>query len=95
MKWYKVMIKSFCKKKVLHRGQVFKSVANFSTGILPTKRQVIEWLLHEDNFLLSAARIFANELEKRWLWCNIYCHHPLTITKQLQNLIKKFSMLDR
>ena len=46
------MTKSFCKKtKVLHNGQVFKSVADFPMGILPTKRQVIEWLLHEHNFL--------------------------------------------
>ena len=55
----------------------------------------MERLLHEDDFLqLSAAKIVANESEKRWLWCNIYCLHPLTITKQLQDLIKKFSMLD-
>ena len=54
--------------KVLHRGQVFKNVTDFPLGILPTKRQAIERLLHEDNFLqLSAARIIANELEKRCL----------------------------
>ena len=27
-------------------------------------------------------------------WCNIYCCHSITIAKQLQDLIKKFSMLD-
>ena len=63
--------------KVLHSGRVFKSVADFPVGILPTKRQVIEWLLYEDNFLqLSAARIVANKLDKTWLWCNIHCLHP-------------------
>ena len=62
---------------------------------MPTKKQVIEHLLHENNFLqLSAVRIVANELKKRWLWYNIYCFHPLTIAKQLQDVIKKFTMLD-
>ena len=43
----------------------FLSVADFPTRILPTKRQVIEQLLHENNFLhLSAAKIVANELER-------------------------------
>ena len=76
-----------------------KVLQNFLTGILPTKRQVIERLLHEDNFLqLSAAKTVANELVKRWLWCNVYCLHPLTIAKhckQIQDLIEKFSILDR
>ena len=72
-----------------------KSVADFLAGILQTKRQVIEWFLDEDKYLqLSTARIVANELEKRWLWFNIYCLHILTIAKQLQDLIKKFSMLN-
>ena len=75
---YNVLTKSFRKKnKSPAQWSSFKSVVDFPTGILPTKRQVIEQLLHEDNFLqLSAARIVANELEKRWLWCNIYCLHP-------------------
>ena len=52
--------------KVLHSGLVFKSVADFLMCILPTERQVIEWLLCKDNFLqLPAARIVANELEER------------------------------
>ena len=58
------MTKSFYKK------QRSCTVVKFLTCILPTKRQVIERLLHENNFLqLSAARIVANELEKRSLWC--------------------------
>ena len=82
--------------KVLHSGRVFRSVAEFPTGILPTTRQVIARLLHEDNFLqLSAARTVVNELEKRRLWGNVYCLHPLTIAKQIQNLIKNCSILDR
>ena len=51
--------------KVLHSGQVFKSVVDFSMDILLTERQVIKWLLHEDSFLqLLAARIVANELKR-------------------------------
>ena len=62
-------------------------VAGFLTNILPTKKQVIEWLLHEDNFLqLSAARIVANKLEKGWLWSNICCLLSLTMVKQLNNV---------
>ena len=53
---------------MLHSGQVFKVFADFSTDILSTKRQVIERLLHDDNFSqLTAARIVANGLKKKWL----------------------------
>ena len=59
------MTKSFCKKNKGHAQW-----SSFSTSILPHKRQVLEQLLHDNNILqLSAARIVANELEKRWLCC--------------------------
>jgi len=37
--------------KVLHGGESFNSVEEFPAGQLPTKRQVIERLLHEDSYL--------------------------------------------
>ena len=53
---------------------LFKSFDSFSNGILPTKRDVLQRLLHEKNWRTRAAAVIvANELYERWIYCNVYC----------------------
>lgn len=82
--------------KVLHSGHSFTSIESFPPGILPTKRQVIERILHWKNFRTEdAARAIAKELHDRWIWCNVYPLQMGTITKKIQAIVTLFSSLDR
>jgi len=66
--------------KILHSGTTFTGCEKFPPGVLPTKRQVLERLLHFRNFRTAdAANDVANEIYDRWLWCNVYPLHRLTI----------------
>ena len=58
-----------------HQGKyLFKSCDSFPNGVLPTKRDVLERLLHERNWRTSAAAVIvANELYVRCIHCNVYC----------------------
>lgn len=82
--------------KVLHSGHTFTSSESFPPGILPTKRQVIERVLHFNYFkTVEVANDIAKELHERWIWCNVYPLHQLTISKRIQILVSSFSALDR
>ena len=88
--------KSDNKIKVLHSGEVFKSCENFPPGVLPTRRQVLERIIHFKNFrTVHTANDVAQEIFDRWVFCNVYPLHLLTISKKLQNLVTSFSILDR
>ena len=82
--------------KVLHSGETFTNCQNFQSGVLPTKRQVIERILSLSNFRTQeASKTIAKELFDRWIWCNVYPVHLLTITERIRNTASEFSMLDR
>ena len=88
--------KSTVASKKLHGGEVFQSSDNFPSGILPTKQQVIECMLSFNHFRkLDTARIVAKELHHRWVWCNVYSLHELTIAQRVQQLMVEFSDLTR
>ena len=68
----------------------------FPPGVLPTKRQVIERILHIKNFRTeTAANDIAEEIPNRWVWCNVYPIHTYTISKKVYNLVASFNSLDR
>jgi len=82
--------------KILHSGTTFTGCEKFPPGVLPTKRQVSERHLHFRNSRTAdAANDVANAIYDRWLWCNVYPLHRLTILKKLQSLVAAFSKLDR
>ena len=61
---------------------------------MPTKRDVIDRVLNEDHFFsLSAARVVADELVKRWIWSNVYPIHELTVAK-IFNMMAEFKTVD-
>ena len=77
--------------KVLHSGYTFTGSKSFPSGILPTKCQV-----QFENFrTVDVANDVAKEIHDRWVWCNIYPLHYLTISKNVQALVVAFSKLDR
>ena len=82
--------------KTLHSGHTFTSRSSFPPGVLPTKRQVIERILHLKNFRTEkAANDIAKEIHDRWVWCNVYPIHQYTISKKVYSLVDSFSALDR
>ena len=82
--------------KALHSGYTFTSRENFSDGILPTKKEVLERVLHEEKFLQqSAADLVATELVTHWIWCNVYPLSKITAANKISDMIKTFSSLDR
>ena len=67
-----------------------------SQVVLPTKRHVMERILHLKSFrTFNAANDIAKEIYDRWVWCNIYPIHLYTISKKVESLVKSFSALDR
>ena len=82
--------------KVLRSGTVFSSVKKFESGFLPTKKNVIERTLDEDNFLKkSAANKVAKELIEQWNWCNVYTTHHESVAERICGMMNKFSKLCR
>ena len=82
--------------KVLYSGESFSSIEEFPAGQLPTKRQIIERILHEDNYLRRpASTAVAKELVERWIWCNVYPVHVVTVTNRIFEMITQLSKLDR
>ena len=58
-------------KKILHSRHTFSTRDSFPPGVLPTKRHVIERILHLKNFrTFNAANDIAREIYDRWVWCN-------------------------
>jgi len=86
----------YCYLQKLHGGEIFKSSDSFPSGLLPTKRQVIERMLSFDHFRkLETARIIAKELHDVWVWCNVYSIHELSIAQKVNKLVLNFSVLTR
>ena len=82
-------------KKISHSGHTFTSRDAFPPWVLPTKRHVMERILHSKNFrTFNAANDIAEEIYDRWVWCNIYPIHLYTISKKVESFVK-FSALDR
>ena len=82
--------------KVLHNGYTFTGSKSFPFGILPTKCQVLERIIQFQNFrTVDVANDVAKEIHDRWVWCNVYPLHYLTISKKVQALVVAFSKLDR
>ena len=83
-------------KKILHSGHTFSTRDSFPPGVLPTKRHIIERILHLKNFrTFNAANDIAREFYDRWVWCNVYPIHLYTISKKVQSFVNCFSALDR
>ena len=73
----------------------FKSTASFPQGVLPTKRDVLQRLLHERNWrTTSAAVTVANELSGRWIHCNVYCISINGIVSRIQTVVKDFRKIE-
>lgn len=80
--------------KVLHSG--FTGRGSFPSGILPTKRHVLERIIQFENFRTpAAANNVAKEIYDRWVWCIVYPLHHFTISKKVQALSVAISKLDR
>ena len=83
-------------KKILYSGHTFSTRDSFPPGVLPTKRHVIERILHLKNFrTFNAANDIAREIYDRWVWCNVYPIYLYTISKKVQSFVNCFSALDR
>ena len=55
--------------KVLHSEETLSSMNELPAGRLPTKRQVILRILHEDSYLQkTASNAVAKDLVDRWIW---------------------------
>ena len=64
--------KAFTRVCERQKKHLFKSCDSFSNGVLPTKRDVLQRLLHERNWQTRAAAVnVANELYERWIHCNV------------------------
>ena len=82
--------------KVLHSGHVFHSKQKLSSEKLPIKRDVIEHVLNEENFLhQSVAGVVANELINIWTFYNVYPVNEITVKQKQFALMKTFSSIDR
>ena len=82
--------------KILHSGQVFHRNEKLPSEKLPNKRDVIERVLNEENFLQqSAAGVVEKELINIWIFCNVYPVNEITVKQKIFALMKTFSSIDR
>ena len=81
--------------KIFDGGHKFSSTDQFKQGTLPTKQEVIQRMLNEDNFYsMDAARTVASELAKLWIWSNVYPVHELTVARKIFDMMKDFKAID-
>jgi len=81
--------------KILHSGHVFHK-EKLPSEKLPAKRDVIERVLNEENFLQqSAAGVVAKELINTWIFCNVYPVNEITVKQKNFALMKTFGSIDR
>ena len=82
--------------QTLHSGHTFTSRDSFPPGMLPTKRQVIEQILHLKNVRMEkAANDIDEEVHDSWVWCNVYPIHTYTISKKVYSLVASFNAINR
>ena len=73
--------------EILHSGHVFHSKEKLPSEKLPTKRDVIERVLNEENFLQQfAAGVVAKELINIWIFCNVYPVNEITVKQKTWRL---------
>ena len=78
------------RRKTLPNGECFKSISTFPSGLLPTKRTVLQRTLHEDNFKQKAAsNVIAKELRELWDWCGVVPVSEPTVTDLIHRTILK------
>jgi len=69
----------------------FKSIDHFPSGILPTKRDVLQRLIHEQNWhTKEAAQIIAKEIFDIWIEANVCPISQQAISQRILNLGKDF-----
>ena len=74
----------------------FTAKKNYLSEKLPTKRDVIERVLNEENFLQqSAAGVVAKELINIWIFCNVHPVNEMTVKQKMFALMKTFSSINR
>ena len=74
---------------------LFKSCDSFPNGVLSTKRDVLQRLLHERNWRTRAAAVIvANELHECWIHCNVYCINVDGIVFRILTLVKDFRQIE-
>jgi len=82
--------------KVLHSWHVFHSKEKLPSEKLQTKRDVIERVLNEENFLQqSAAGVVAKEVINIWIFCNVCPVNEITVKQKIFALMKTFSSINR
>ena len=58
---------------ILHSGNKFKPLQDFSPDLLPTTKQAVCQVINEGSFLkYEVARRVAKELVQLWTWCCVY-----------------------
>ena len=63
--------------------------------MLPTKKEVLQQILHEDNWRTKqAADLVAKELKEHWLWCNVYTVSLTMVSKKIVELTKKYKFVN-
>jgi len=81
--------------KILHSGHVFHK-EKLPSEKLPSKTDMIEHVLNEENFLQpSAAGVVAKELINVLIFCNAYPVNDITPKQKNFALMKTFSSIDR
>ena len=77
-------------------GMSFTAKKNYLSEKLPTKRDVIERVLNEENFLQqSAAGVVAKELINILIFGNVYPVNEISVKQNIFALTKTFSSIDR
>ena len=73
----------------------FTSCDSFPNGVLPTKRDVLQRLLHERTWRTRPAAItVATELAERWTHCNVYCVSVNGIVSRIEKLVADFGKIE-
>ena len=63
------------KQKFLHGTHTFNAAEKFSSGELPTYKELIERVFYKDNWTKQqTSALIAQELADHFLWCNVYLY---------------------
>ena len=72
----------------------FTSKDSFTKNILPTKRDVLQRMLHESHWQTKVAyEVVAQELVDVWVFCNVYHVSANAVALRLETLAKSFKKL--
>ena len=75
--------------KKLHSGHLFTSIESFPSGYLPTKRNIIERILHFKNYRTKeASNAIAKEVHNLWIFCSVFPISEDSIAKKVVNLVE-------